>query len=93
MKLSELSFKLPETLIAQHPAHPADQARMMILNRKNQTISEDIFFNLDKHLNKGDVLVFNNSKVLPARLIGNKITGGGVETLLSKQLSNNQWEA
>lgn len=93
MKLQELNFKLPEKLIAQSAVHPADQAKLMIINRRTQKVIDDVFFNLPKYLNKGDVLVFNNSKVLPARLIGKKETGGKAEVLLLKQLTNNSWEA
>lgn len=93
MKLKELNFKLPENLIAQSAVHPADMAKLMIVNRRTQKVIDDIFFNLPKYLKKGDVLVFNNSKVLPARLIGNKETGGKAEVLLLKQLTNNSWEA
>lgn len=92
MKLKELNFKLPEKLIAQSAVHPADQAKLMVINRRTQNVIDDIFFNLPKYLHKGDVLVFNNSKVLPARLIGNKETGGKAEVLLLKQLSSNSWE-
>lgn len=92
MKTSELDFILPQELIAQHPAHPADQARLMIVNRKDRTLSEDTFFNLDRYLQQGDLVVFNNSKVLPARLIGEKQTGGKVELLFLKQLTPDHWE-
>jgi len=93
MKLKELSFNLPENLIAQSAVHPADQAKLMIVNRRTHKVIDDIFFNLPKYLKKGDVLVFNDSKVLPARLIGTKETGGAIEVLLLKQLSANSWEA
>lgn len=93
MKRSELYFNLPTELIAQHPAKPADFAKLLIINRRKKTISEDIFFNLDKYLQAGDVLVFNDSKVLPARLIGKKETGGKVEALLLRQIGGNIWEA
>lgn len=93
MNLKELNFKLPENLIAQSAVHPADQAKLMVVNRRTQKVIDDIFFNLPKYLKKGDVLVFNNSKVLPARLIGSKETGGKAEILLLKQITTNSWEA
>jgi len=92
MKLSLFDFPLPKNLIAQKPASPRDACRLMILNRKNKTIRHDRFYNLGKYLNPGDVLVLNDSKVLPARLWGKKPTGGKVEILLLKQLTTNCWE-
>jgi S-adenosylmethionine:tRNA ribosyltransferase-isomerase len=76
MKLSQFDYNLPQKLIAQKPASPRDACRLMILDRKKKTIHHDRFFNLDKYLKSGDVLVLNDSKVLPARLIGKKLTGG-----------------
>jgi S-adenosylmethionine:tRNA ribosyltransferase-isomerase len=92
MKLSDFDFNLPKNLIAQKPASPRDACRLMILDRKNKTIKHDRFYNLNKYLEKGDVLVLNNSKVLPARLVGKKATGGKVEILLLKQLTAASWE-
>ena len=93
MKLKELFYTLPENLIAQKAAKPAHKANLMIIETKKNKKTSDVFFNIDKYLKKDDILVFNNSKVLPARLIGNKDTGGKVEILLLKQLSPNHWEA
>lgn len=92
MKLSELNFKLPESLIAQYPAHPADAARLMIIDKKKKTFGHDTFKNIDKYLKKGDLLVFNDSKVLPARLIGRKSTGGKMEVVLLRQVNANHWQ-
>lgn len=92
MKLSELHFDLPKELIAQHALKPADLAKLMILNKKKSEISSDFFYNLSNYLKKGDVLVFNNSKVIPARLIGKKETGGRIEVLLLKQKKSTHWE-
>jgi len=82
MKLSEFDFTLPKNLIAQKPASPRDACRLMVLNRGEYKISHDRFYNLEKYLQSGDVLVLNNSKVLPARLMGKKETGGKAEVLL-----------
>lgn len=90
--LQNYNFDLPKELIAQKPISPPDTCRLMVLDRKNQRITDDKFFNLTKYLKAGDVLVFNNSKVLPARLIGKKETGGKVEILLLKQISQNYWQ-
>jgi S-adenosylmethionine:tRNA ribosyltransferase-isomerase len=91
-KLSTYDFELPQNLIAQKPASPADTCRLLVLDRKTKKITDEKFLNLPKYLNKGDVLVFNNSKVLPARLIGKKETGGKVEILLLRQIKTDTWE-
>lgn len=93
MKLSEFDYQLPKNLIAQRPASPRDSSRLMIVERKNGKLYHCRFFNIDKFLTKGDVLVLNNSKVIPARLYGKKETGGRVEVLLLKRIGKSQWEA
>jgi S-adenosylmethionine:tRNA ribosyltransferase-isomerase len=90
--LKTYAFNLPPKLIAQKPAQPADTCRLLVLNKKTQQITDDKFLNLTDYLQKGDVLVFNNSKVIPARLIAKKPTGGKVEILLLKQINTNTWE-
>ena len=90
--LKTYDFYLPPELIAQKPARPADTCRLLVLGRKTQKITDEQFLNLPKYLQKGDVLVFNNSKVIPARLIGKKITGGKVEILLLRQIQSDTWE-
>lgn len=92
MKLSDFNFYLPNSLIAQKPSIPKDSCRLMVVNKKLQNIIDDRFYHLDQYIKKGDVLVFNNSKVLPARLIGKKETGGKAEALLLKQESPNSWD-
>ncbi|MCX6739948.1 MAG: tRNA preQ1(34) S-adenosylmethionine ribosyltransferase-isomerase QueA [Candidatus Parcubacteria bacterium] len=91
-KLSSYDFNLPKELIAQKPVSPADTCCLLVLDRKTKRIIDEKFLNLTKYLNKGDVLVFNNSKVLPARLIGRKKTGGKVEILLLRQIKPDTWE-
>lgn len=93
MNLEDFDYYLPQKLIAQKPIRPRDHSRLMVLNRKNRLIIDDFFYNLDKHLPANSVLVANNSKVFPARLIGTKPTGGKIEILLLKKLSNNVWQA
>lgn len=90
--LENYNFNLPKNLIAQKPASPPDSCRLMVLDRSNHKIIDDKFLNLTKYLKAGDVLVFNDSKVLPARLIGKKETGGKVEILLLKSISRNSWQ-
>ncbi|MBI5071844.1 tRNA preQ1(34) S-adenosylmethionine ribosyltransferase-isomerase QueA [Candidatus Falkowbacteria bacterium] len=92
MRLSEFDFNLPKNLIAQKPASPRDACRLMVLDREKGSINHDRFYNLGEYLRPGDVLVLNNSKVLPARLMGKKETGGKVEILLLKQISPASWE-
>ena len=70
MKLEEFDFNLPEELIAQHPKDKRDEARLMVLDRKNRTIDNKIFKDIIEYLNEGDCLVINNTKVIPARLYG-----------------------
>lgn len=85
-------YDLPKELIAQNPIEPRDSARLLVYNRKNKSINHKIFKDVIDYLNKGDVLVINTSKVLPARLIGKKETGAVIEVLLLKRLELNRWE-
>ncbi|MCX6797658.1 MAG: S-adenosylmethionine:tRNA ribosyltransferase-isomerase, partial [Candidatus Falkowbacteria bacterium] len=91
--LSDFDYKLPSELIAQKPLHPRDQSRLLVLNKKDGAISHRHFYNLPEFLKPGDVLVINNSKVFPARLIGTKdLTGGRVEIFLHRKIKGNIWE-
>jgi S-adenosylmethionine:tRNA ribosyltransferase-isomerase len=90
--LKTYDFNLFKKLIAQKPVSPPDKCRLLILDGKTKKITDEKFLNLPNYLQKGDVLVFNNSKVIPARLIGRKITGGKVEILLLRQIKPNTWE-
>ena len=92
MKLSDFNYELPEELIAQHPYDKRDEARLMVLNRKEQTIENKIFKSVIDYLEQGDCLVINDTKVIPARLYGKKETGAKVEFLLLKQIENDIWE-
>lgn len=77
MKRSEFYFELPEELIAQEPLEDRASSRLMILNKKTGEIEHDIFKNITKYLKPGDCLVLNNTKVIPARLIGRREDSGG----------------
>jgi S-adenosylmethionine:tRNA ribosyltransferase-isomerase len=88
MKLADFDYHLPEERIAQYPSPSRDQARMMIVNRKTGDIIDDVFLNLPEYFKKDDVLVINDSKVFPARLIGKKETGGAIEILLLSKISD-----
>jgi S-adenosylmethionine:tRNA ribosyltransferase-isomerase len=92
MKVSDFNYELPEKLIAQHPYDKRDEARLMVLDRKNQIIEHKIFKDVLDYLNPGDCLVINNTKVLPARLYGTKDTGAKVEFLLLKRIEKDFWE-
>jgi len=88
MKLADFDYNLPKELIAQKPVKPRDHSRLMVLDRKTNVIKHDHFYNLLKYLNKNDVLVFNDTKVFPARLIGKRDkTGGKVEVFLLKKIT------
>ena len=94
MNVSDFDFDLPETLIAQHPVEPRDASRLMVVNRDNGRIEHHTFRDLVALLKKGDVLVLNNTRVIPARLIGEKEgTEAKIEVLLLKRLELDVWEA
>ena len=93
MQLQEFDFVLPPELIAQMPAARRDQARLMVVDRAQQSVRHDIFANIGRYLQPGDVLVVNDTKVIPARLRGRKVdTGGKVEVLLLHELRTGVWE-
>lgn len=94
MKTSDFDYHLPPELIAQTPVEPRDSSRLMVLSRGGGSIAHRRFSELDELLRGGDVLVFNDSRVLPARLMGHKAdTGGKVELLLLRRLEPGLWEA
>ena len=93
MKVAEFNYNLPEELIAQHPYEKRDEARLMVLDRSTQKIEDKLFKDVIDYLNPGDCLVINNTKVIPARLLGKKITGANIEVLLLKRIENDVWEA
>ena len=93
MKTEDFNYNLPEELIAQTPLAKRDESRLMILDRKTGEIKHEIFHNITNYLNKGDVLVLNDTKVMPARLIGEKEdTKAVIEVLLLKNIKDNTWE-
>ncbi len=94
MKTSDFDYFLPPGLIAQSPLEPRDHSRLMVLNRGNGSMEHRHFYDLPAFLKPGDVLVFNDSRVIPARLMGHKNeTGGKVEILLLRRIENGIWEA
>jgi S-adenosylmethionine:tRNA ribosyltransferase-isomerase len=93
MKLSDFNYDLPKELIAQYPLEKRDAARLMVLDRKHKNIKHDTFGNITSYLHKGDLLVLNNTRVLPARLFGLRKTGGKVEVLLLNRKEGLRFEA
>ena len=93
MKVSDFDFYLPEELIAQHPLEKRDSSRLMVLDKTTGNIEHKHFHDIVNYLNEGDTLVLNNTRVMPARLIGEKEeTGGKIEFLLLKRIEGDKWE-
>jgi len=92
MLLSNFDYELPEELIAQRPIEPRNFSRLMILNPARQTIAHEHFYDLKKFLTAGDTLIFNDTRVIPARLIGYKSTGARAEIFLLRRLDATTWE-
>lgn len=93
MKTDDFDYNLPEELIAQVPLEHREESRLLIMDRNNGDLKDEKFYNIINYLNKGDVLVLNDTKVIPARLIGEKEdTGAVIEVLLLKNIRNNDWE-
>lgn len=93
MKTSLFDYVLPQNLIANSPISPRDHSKLMIIDRKNETITHKHFYDLVDLLDRNDCLVLNNTKVFPARFFGKKETGGKVEILLNKSVDDFTWEA
>ena len=93
MKVSDFNYDLPEELIAQTPIEKRDESRLMILDRKEQTIEHKKFKDIIDYLEPGDCLVRNNTKVIPARIYGKKETGANVEFLLLNNIEGDIWES
>ena len=89
---SDFYYDLPEELIAQTPADPRDSSRLLVYDREKKTIEHRIFRDILGYLKAGDVLVINNTRVLPARLYAHTANGGAVEVLLLKRLEKDKWE-
>ena len=92
MKKSDFYFDLPEELIAQTPLEQRDHSRLLHLDKRTGEIEHMHFYELAELLHEGDCLVLNNSRVLPARLIGSRLTGGNVELVLLRDLGEGRWE-
>lgn len=93
MDVKDFDFYLPEELIAQHPLEKRDASRLMVLDKESGEITHRTFHDIIEYLNNGDTLVLNNTRVMPARLIGEKEnTGGKIEFLLLKRIEGDKWE-
>lgn len=93
MRISDFDYELPEELIAQHPPPQRDASRMLVVDRTRADIRDDQFVSLPKYLRSGDCLVLNNTRVFPARLIGERFpTGGSVEVLLLRENETGAWQ-
>lgn len=92
MKTQDFWYDLPEELIAQTPLEKRDNSRLLALSRESGTIEHRHFYDIIDYLRPGDCLVMNDSRVLPARLLGHRPTGGAVEVLLLRDLGDKKWE-
>jgi S-adenosylmethionine:tRNA ribosyltransferase-isomerase len=92
MLLSEFKYYLPKALIAQEPLPKRDESQMLIINRRSQTLKQATFNNIIRFIHEGDVLVLNDTRVLPARLMANRETGAQLEVLLLKEQNPGIWE-
>ncbi len=93
MKTSDFDYDLPTEYIAQTPVEPRDQARLMVVNREDHSLTHSVFNRLDEFLQPGDLLVLNETRVIPARLYAAKLPGGGkVELLLLNKKDDFTWE-
>jgi S-adenosylmethionine:tRNA ribosyltransferase-isomerase len=93
LKTSDFNYYLPKELIAQTPIEPRDHSRLFVVNRKSGERTHTHFYSLGDYLNEGDLLVVNQTKVIPARLAAKKYTGGKIEVLLLKRIKERKWEA
>ena len=92
MKTHDFWYDLPEELIAQTPLQKRDSSKLLVIDRSTGDLSHRHFYDIVDYLQPGDCLVMNDSRVLPARLLGNRPTGGAVELLLLRDLGDNRWE-
>jgi S-adenosylmethionine:tRNA ribosyltransferase-isomerase len=93
VQISDFDYELPEELIAQHPLSERDASRILVVDREHGTLEDEQFISLPKYLRAGDCLVLNNTKVFPARLIGERVPSGGTtEVLLLREIKPNLWQ-
>ena len=92
MKTSDFDYELPRELIAQYPAHRRDESRLLVVRRGGGALEHRLFRDVGEYLKPGDVLVVNESEVIPARLLGRRGGGGRAEMFLLRDLADNRWE-
>ena len=92
MEVTDFDYDLPKELIAQTPIEPRDASRLLVMDKKTGALEHRHFYNLPEYLRPGDVLVFNDTRVMPARLHGTKTTGAHVEVFLLTRKNNTDWE-
>lgn len=92
MQINTLDYNLPEELIAQQAIEPRDHSKMLVLNRSDNSLADKHFFDLPEFLQEGDVLVLNDTKVIPARINFRKTTGGKIEGLFLREIKFGEWE-
>ena len=92
MNLENFDYTLPDECIAYHPVSPRDHSRLLVLKRDSGELKHNYFYDLANYLTSNDLLVVNNTKVIPARLLGEKISGAKVEIFLLRELEPNVWE-
>jgi S-adenosylmethionine:tRNA ribosyltransferase-isomerase len=93
MKLEDFDYGLPEDLIAQHPLSERDESKLLLLDRDSGSVRETVFANFARYLKEGDIVVVNETRVIPARLLGEKKTGAKIEIFLTFSLGEGSWEA
>lgn len=93
MRISDFDYELPEELIAQYPAGRRDESRMLLFDRSRNEVRETKFANFPRYLREGDIVVINDTKVIPARLLGRKESGAAVEVFLVRRLGEGRWRA
>ncbi len=92
MLISDFDYELPEELIAQNPLEKREDSRMLVVDRSNENLRDEHFYDFPQFLNKDDVIVLNNTKVFPARLFGRSETGAKIEIFLVREFENQTWE-
>ena len=91
-QISSYDYDLPKHLIAQYPTAKRDESRLLVLHKESSEIEHRKFYEIIEYLNSGDVLVLNDTKVSPARILGTRTTGGRVEGLIVREIEENTWE-
>ncbi|MEE0775584.1 MAG: S-adenosylmethionine:tRNA ribosyltransferase-isomerase, partial [Bacillota bacterium] len=92
MKLEDFNYNLPQECIAQYPSEQRDQSRLLVLSKTDGSWEDKVFCDIESYLNPGDILVLNETKVIPARLFGQRPTGGKVELFLLNRVEGDTWE-